>query len=460
MRKYGSLYLNIEALKNQNNLKDIKSIIYHELLYLIINKNEIEDLYNLRLFIDIQYNGILGYLKAFIKNLIEKYDNKKFSSINQIMIIDNIYINKNGEELNFIEYIINIITKSFKFKVIICGEGIYFSNKMKNFFIFNRKIDEDYLFLNELNENVIKIKKNKSKEELISEEIEYLNNFNIFELIYCNNLVGKTFSSSQFKCLDFIEFIPNYLIVEFIGENSKIKFTIANQIFSEALNKKLDYYTKMTTLTSIMERDYFPRNVYGISEELLIILLLKYNKFKISSFIFKEENIIEVQEINNLKNIYLLNKFKGQINKEDNYMICQKNYYGKNYDLLIVQSFKNTKNAIFVQIGVDKKENDIFKQKKDLEDNSQNYLECLNKFFGFKIGYTSLLYIFDEDTQKELNSPKEMSGSKYCLKNKINFLLYSFNDKALKKYNPKDNIYYIINGSFYALDYIIYEAKD
>ena len=75
MRKYGSLYLNIEALKNQNNLKDIKSIIYHELLYLIINKNEIEDLYNLRLFIDIQYNDILGYLKAFIKNLIEKYDN-------------------------------------------------------------------------------------------------------------------------------------------------------------------------------------------------------------------------------------------------------------------------------------------------------------------------------------------------------------------------------------------------
>ena len=38
-----------------------------------------------------------------------------------------------------------------------------------------------------------------------------------------------------------------------------------------------------------MSRTYFPRNVYGISKELLIILLLKYNKFKINSLLFKEK---------------------------------------------------------------------------------------------------------------------------------------------------------------------------
>ena len=105
-----------------------------------------------------------------------------------------------------------------------------------------------------------------------------------------------------------------------------------------------------------MSRNYFPTNVYSISEELLIILLLKYNKFKINSIFFKEENIIEVDEINKLKNNYSLDKFKGKIVKEDNYLICQKNYNGENYDLLIIQSLKDSKIAIFTQIGVDKKE--------------------------------------------------------------------------------------------------------
>jgi hypothetical protein len=109
----------------------------------------------------------------------------------------------------------------------------------------------------------------------------------------------------------------------------------------------------------------------------LIILLLKYNKFKINSVLFKEKNVIEVEEINKLKSIYLLDKFKGILNQNDNYLVCQKNYNGENYDLLIIQSLKKSKIAIFVQIGVDKKESDILKQLNDLKDNSKEYLNCL-----------------------------------------------------------------------------------
>ena len=35
-------------------------------------------------------------------------------------------------------------------------------------------------------------------------------------------------------------------------------------------------------------------------------------------------------------------------------MVCQKNYNGENYDLLIIQSLKESKVAIFVQMRVDK----------------------------------------------------------------------------------------------------------
>ena len=54
--------------------------------------------------------------------------------------------------------------------------------------------------------------------------------------------------------------------------------------------------------------------------------------------------MIEVEEIIKLKSIYLL----------DNYLVLKKNYNGENYDLLIIQSLKESKVAIFVQIGVDK----------------------------------------------------------------------------------------------------------
>ena len=69
--------------------------------------------------------------------------------------------------------------------------------------------------------------------------------------------------------------------------------------------------------------------------------------------------MVEVEEIIKLKSIYLLDKFKGIINQNDNYLVCQKNYNGKNYDLLIIQSLKESKVAIFVQIGVDKIQKNI-----------------------------------------------------------------------------------------------------
>ena len=74
------------------------------------------------------------------------------------------------------------------------------------------------------------------------------------------------------------------------------------------------------------------------------------------------------------------------------------------------------------------------------------------KYFIFKF----YLIIFDEDTQKELKSPNEKSGSKYCLKHKVNFLVYSFRDNALKKYNNNGE-YYSLNGNDYYVEYFIYE---
>ena len=56
------------------------------------------------------------------------------------------------------------------------------------------------------------------------------------------------------------------------------------------------------SLNILMNKEFFPRTAYGIDEELLIILLLKYNKFKNLYFDFKGKNFLEVEKINDLKN--------------------------------------------------------------------------------------------------------------------------------------------------------------
>ena len=325
LREYASLYFNIDFLAKTKTIKDIKYIIYHELLYTIKNKNEIEDLYNLKLFKDIKYNNKpLDFLNSFISNFIEKYDDIKFSAKLIIIIIDNLYIFNDSLKNNILKHIIEIINKKDKFKVILSGEGDFLTEKIKMFYAHKNKYNENYLLMNHINNKVIKFNKNKDKEDLINDELSYLKKFNIINLIYCNNLDGKTLNFQQVEKLNIIKILPNYLSFEFLEDKNEIKFEIKDKLFKEALDKEISFDIQKEQLQSIMSRNYFPRNVYGISEELLIILLLKYNKFKINSLFFKEENIIEVDEINKLKSNYSLDKFKGKIIKEDNFDLPKK----------------------------------------------------------------------------------------------------------------------------------------
>ena len=177
-----------------------------------------------------------------------------------------------------------------------------------------------------------------------------------------------------------------------------------------------------------MKKNFFPRKDYGIAEELLIILLLKYNKFNVQHMNFKEKNFIEIEEINKIKDFMQIN-YSYHLNNNENLLITQKNYYGQNYDLLIIQKIDNKINAIFVQIGLDKTKTEIKKIKTDLVENINEYKKGL-KAFGFNVDNFYLLFIFDEETQRSLYNKN--SGTNICFNNKIDFLVYSFQDFCLK----------------------------
>lgn len=270
---------------------------------------------------------------------------------------------------------------------------------------------------------------NENKIRFLDEEKIYLKKFSFHNLFHCYNCDQKVFSPQEFRNLYFFESFPNYLKIFY--EEDNIKLSLASKIFEEALISEISFEMQSKSLTYLMNRELFPRSTYGIAEELLIILLLKYNKFKILYLDFKEKNFLEVEEINKIKDnqAFLINQ-KINLEKNECYLITQKKYNGENYDLLIIQNIENEVNAIFIQIGVDKSKAEIKKHLSNIKDNIGQYKRGLKVRFDFDIDKFYLMYIFDEETQRTQNYGS--NGSSICLNNNIDFLVYSFQDTKIK----------------------------
>ena len=142
---------------------------------------------------------------------------------------------------------------------------------------------------------------------------------------------------AQFQKLFFINVLPNYFRIYFNEESYNIKLSIENEIFLTALKKHTDFYITQNQIDTVMNRKLFPRNVFGISEELLIILLLKNNKFELKTLVFEEKFIVQIKEINGIKN-GMTGNFWKKLEYGENVLSIQEKYNGPKYDLAIIQS--------------------------------------------------------------------------------------------------------------------------
>ena len=427
LREWGRFYINMKYIKEINDKLKIKKILYKEFLYSILDENDIDTIYNWRIFDRIAINNntnfVLNLIKVFI-NLYENCINKKI-----VVIIDNFIIENENEQKDLEDIIYFMNTKNiWKYKLIVSGDGKLFREKLKYYFLedSNKLKFEEVIFMNIKNIPKFNNMNINLENEFLLQEKLYLDKFNFHSLFYCLNYDQKTLNIEEFKNCIFFETFPNYLNIS--KENELIKFNIISDVYTKALNEKIEFNIKKDTLKFIMKKNFFPRTGYGIAEELLIILLLKYNKFNVQNMNFKEKNFIEIEEINKIKDFMQIN-YSYHLNNNENLLITQKNYYGQNYDLLIIQKIDNKINAIFVQIGLDKTKTEIKKIKTDLVENINEYKKGL-KAFGFNVDNFYLLFIFDEETQRNLYNKN--SGTKICFNNKIDFLVYSFQDFCLK----------------------------
>ena len=430
-RDWGKLYINMKYIKEQKNALETKKVLYKEFLYAALKENDVQKIYNWRIFDSVKIRPNTQFINELIKAFVEFHIGEFSTKL--VVIIDNYIIEKENEQTdleNIIDYF-KRINKNY-YKLIVSGEGKLFNQKIKHFFL--REKDHlrtetlIFMHLNAFPEFIVG-NDNEKKIRILAEEEVYLKKFSFHSLFHCYNCDDKVFSPKEFRNFNFFESFPNYLNI-FYTENN-IKLSLASKIFEEALNSEISFEIQSMSLTYLMNRELFPRSTYGIAEELLIILLLKYNKFKILYLDFKKKNFLEVEEINKIKdNQTFFNNQKIILEKNECYLITQKKYNGENYDILIIQKIDNEVNAIFIQIGVDKSEAEIQKHLTNLKDNIHQYKKGLKVRFDFDIDKFYLMYIFDEETQRTQNIGS--NGSSICLNNDIDFLVYSFQDTKIK----------------------------
>ena len=180
-----------------------------------------------------------------------------------------------------------------------------------------------------------------------------------------------------------------------------------------------------------------------------------HNKLNINNLQFNKGNIKEIKEMTKLKERpYSGPKFKVE-NKDEPILLIQEKFFGPLYYLLIITKFNNQYYSNFIQIGVDKTEQQIDDIINDLQDKYSLYKDNILKAFGINSDFITCLFIFDLKIQKERNYA---TGVQICLKKNIDFYLFSTEDCSLVKLKDNKNSFTIFDEYFPSL--IIKENKN
>jgi len=385
---------------------------------------------------------------------------KDFENIKRIIFIDNIY-NNDKDVIYFLNNIIKIIKKKPQnFKIIICGKGPYFNQKLfemyENFHIltnnnnFINHLPPEFVYLFYIEKNKIQ---NYIDEEILENESKNLL-YSFYGLYFSEEIDEKTISYETIKKnKDFFVQMPLEFF-EITKQDEGLHFKFYNNMFKKCLRLKIGYEIEKGALTRLLKENNYPRTFLGVCFEKLITLLLMHNKLNIINLEFTKGNIKEIKEIAKLKeNQYSGPKFEVE-NKDNPILLIQENFFGPLYDLLIITKHNNKYYSDFIQIGVDKTEQQIDDIIKDLQDKYSLYKDNILNAFGINSDFITCLFIFDLKTQKERNYS---TGVQICLKKEINFYLFSTMDCSLVEYND-NKIFTLFDEYFPYL--VIKENKD
>ena len=451
IEKYPLLYINYKKMDNFNILFK-KNVFKKEMIYLFFKEKDLKYFYQSGAYKSITKQKLMKFILEFITYLLNIYKNTFRKKI--IAIIDN-FDTDNDEEISSIQNLINLIKTEEhinKIKLIVSGNSKFLNSKLllylKNELNFKNPNNGEVLsYYNiELNEKndikssplyYYKIKDIKSenelnsfKEESISQENKKFEKYNIYGVHYSLLNSDKKIKISELE--KYYDILPIEYLVFNINKDNTISFNFHNEIFKLAAKRYIEFSIKDDSFRYILNDNNKNRVLQGIFEEKLLTLLISYNKVGLEDLYFKEENILEVYELYDFQYSYYT-KTKKKFIKNKPIIIIQENYFGQNYDLIILipDLYSESYIAYFIQIGLNKTKTQIEVINKDLTEKESKYKNGIKKFIGHDINRLELIFIFDYETQRSLKNNNKPYGALHCKEKNISFLLFSLEDYKL-----------------------------
>ena len=389
LEKNPTLYINYKYVKNLDKNKK-KCIFKKEIVYLFFNSEQFKDFYIKRyhhIIVD-EKNSFIKNIKLFLKlliNIFENYFQKKIT-----IILDN-FDDSDENIFSEIDEIINLVnTNPAKLRLIISGHSDYIKKKFELFLInksFSSIIEKQALFIHDLqlkdNKEIKSLplfnykkipNENDLENILLIEEKEYCKKYNLYGMHYSILNEGKNLELEQLR--KYLIILPwDYLSFN-INEDKSITFKFFNPIFLNAIKNSIKSEIKEKSLEFLLSNDNKDYLINGIYEEKLLTTLISYNKLNLNNMSAPENNILEVNKIIEFKDS-IITKTDKKVDVKSPIIITQTIFLGELYDLLVLipnPEEESSYTLYMIQIGVNKRKEQIEEIEGDFKENKQNYI--------------------------------------------------------------------------------------
>ena len=448
--KYTTIfYINIEDLHNIKKTSDKRKYLYYMLFNIFNNYSEYNNFTDNHILEIKGYDDILNVLTSVIKKIKENLGTK-----NVIVILDNYDDNLvGGTKLSkkYIEELYKIIQTS-NIHIIFLGRGIYISDLLVKYFYKPYEIEDYILFqyyisldLN-IENDIHKINNEKGINEV---EQYYINKYKNKEFILYNFILLKNFPEIVTESYE--REIP-FQFFKFQKEKQEIKIDFQHEDLLEANNKKIREYFAIVNNLKDFQSIKNPKLKGIIFEELIATIFLNNKSF--SNLKFPEKNILEVEEIYNMKNIIPHEEFvEGPI------LILQKKE-GAVFDFGFVFKKYNIDYFVGVQVGINKNNEDISNYCLKLELNEKRIISDISKLTKRNIKELRFIIILNLETQEELKKEYDKIYSEINKsKNSTNYEKNELEEKRAKlnHFNSKYGIVCCQNAN---ISYYLFSVKE
>ena len=387
------LYLNLEDLYKLRKTTDKRKYIFSMFCNIFYNYKEYSNFINNNIFEIKGCDDILHVIHEIILKIVSKLKNEYINIV--LDNYDDYYVGKTKLSQNYIEESFKAISDSH-IKLFFLGRGIFISQLLEKHFYEPHELSYyiSFKYYASLDLNI----------ENYIHENNKKNNINDIEKYYSNRLLEN--KEQTLYNLILIKNFPNFIHemknmnmpfqffkFEKKNDNLTIHFQfddlidINNRIIREYI-AKLNSFSIFTTISNQVVKGL-------ILGELIVSLLMNNKTFK--NLNFSKNNIIEVEDIYNLKkdNIPNIEYEKGPI-------LITQSKNGEVFDLGIVLNSDDNNYFIGVQIGVNKTQEDISRYITKLQNNEKRVIEIIHDLTKKEINQFRFLLIFSKEEQNEI----------------------------------------------------------